>query len=130
MKSGKARTQTLARKLADASIENGEPSQARVDAVLQILRKRPDGQRRALLVAYLRMMRREEVLRTLSIERAGTLGEAARADLVAGMTKASGKKLIVNERENPALIAGLKVRLGDDLFDATLQGRLSRMVTS
>jgi F-type H+-transporting ATPase subunit delta len=123
----KARTQALARKLANASIEGGEPSAARVDAVLRYLRQRPAGERRALLVAYLLMMRREELLRTISIERAGALDDAARAALVEGLAKRSGKKLLMAERENPALIAGLRVRLGDDLYDATLQGVLERM---
>ena len=127
MKVSKAKTQTLARKLANASIENGQPSAARVDAVLQFLRKKPLAQRKALLVAYLRMMRREEFLRTLVIERAGALDEASRKELVSGLTRSSGKTLIVTERENPGLLAGLKVRLGDDIYDASLQGKLSRL---
>lgn len=127
MKPRKAKTQTLARKLADASIEGGAPSPARVDAVLAFLSKRPMSERKAILASYLKMMRREEALRTLSIERAGKLDDASREVLVSGMGKASGKKLIVTDKDNPALIGGLKVRLGDDVYDASLQGILDRL---
>ena len=127
MKVQKARVSALARKLVQVSMENGEPSQQRVHAVLELLRKRPAGQRAALLKAYYRRMRREETLRTLKIERAGALDEASRKQLVAGMSGTSSRKLVVSEQENPALIAGLRVRLGDDVYDATLQGILDRM---
>lgn len=127
MKQGKAKTKALARKLADASMEGGEPSSKRVDAVLAFLRTRPLSQRRALLAAYLRMMRREEALRTLSIEKAGPLDDASKAALVAGMEQRGGRKLVVTETENAALIGGLKVRLGDDVYDASLQGILARI---
>jgi F-type H+-transporting ATPase subunit delta len=123
----KARVSALTRKLVQASIENGEPSAVRVQAVLELLRRRPAGQRAVLLKAYLRRMRREEALRTLVIERSGVLDEPARKGLVDGMAKASGRKLVVAETENSALIAGLRVRLGDDLYDATLKGILDRI---
>jgi F-type H+-transporting ATPase subunit delta len=123
----KARVSALTRKLVQVSMENGEPSQQRVQAVLELLRKRPAGQRAALLKAYYRRMRREETLRTLRIERAGALDEASRQQLVAGMSRTSSLKLAVSEQENPALIAGLRVRLGDDVYDATLKGVLDRV---
>ena len=130
MKAAKARTTALARKLAQASIADGEASPARVSAVLELLRKRPERERKALLVAYLRLMRREEALRTLLIERSGPLDEASRKAIVEGLSKKTGHKLIVRERENPALIGGLKVRLGDDEYDASIAGTLARLAAS
>lgn len=127
MKKGKTAVKSFARKLAGISVENGEPSDVRVNAVLAYLRKKPVGQRKALLSAYLRIMRRGEYLRTLSIERAGALDAGSKAALVAGMTKTSGRKLIVAERDNPALIAGLKVRLGDDVYDASVLGAINTL---
>ena len=127
MKPGKAKTHALARKLADLSMEDGVPSSARVDAVLAFLGRRPLSERRAILGAYLRIMRREEALRTLTIERAGPLSEMSKGALVSGM--AHGRSLNVVERENAALIGGLKVRLGDDVYDASLKGVLERLAT-
>lgn len=39
----------------------------------------------------------------------------------------TGKKVSVSMTENPELIAGLRMRLGDTLIDASLQGRLNRL---
>ena len=127
MKKGKTGVKAFAHKLAAASIENGEPSGTRVDAVLSLLRKKPVGKRKVILTSYLRLMRREEYLRTLSIERAGALDAESKGALVEGMTKASGRKLIVTDSENSALIAGLKVRLGDDVYDASVLGAINRL---
>ena len=127
MKPGKARILNLSRKLADASIEGGEPSPRRVDAVLAFLGGRPMSERRAVLAAYLKMMRREEARRTLLLERAGSLDGTSKKALVEGLAKSSGMKLIVTEKENPALIGGLRVRLGDDVYDASLRGMLNRL---
>ena len=38
-----------------------------------------------------------------------------------------GRELLVTEKENPALIAGLRVRLGDDVFDSSVSGRLATL---
>jgi F-type H+-transporting ATPase subunit delta len=130
VKAAKAKTAALARKLVHASIADGEPSPARVSAVLELLRRRPDRERKALLVAYLRLMRREEALRTLVIERSGALDDASRKALVDGLSQKTGRKLIVVERENPALLGGIRVRLGDDEYDASIAGKLARLAAS
>jgi F-type H+-transporting ATPase subunit delta len=127
VKPRKAKTLTLARKLAAISIEGGEPSSERVDAVLAYLSKRPMAERKAVLKVYLRMMRREEYQRTLLIEHAGALDDTSRAGLVGGMGR--GRKLMVTDKDNPALLGGLRVRLGDDVYDASLQGILDRFGT-
>lgn len=127
MKASRTKINTLARKLADASIVDGEPVQERVDAVLKLLRTYPLGQRRALLGAYLRMMRREEATRTLQIEHAGKLDPTASAELVTRLTQRTGRKLIVRDVDNPQLIAGLRVRLGDDIYDTSIAGALERL---
>ncbi len=122
-----AKVTTLARKLAQASLERGAPAEQKVGAVLEALRKLPPARRKPLLIAYLGQMRRAEALRTLTIERAGPLDEAARKSLVEGMSRKSGLSLKVTERENKALLGGLKLRLGDDEYDASIAGMLARL---
>lgn len=127
MKAAKAKITTLARKLTQASLVNGAPSAERVQAVLKALEKVPATSRKAILEAYLRLMRRAEVLRTLTIEHAGPLSTADRKSIVESMTRRSGLDLNVIEIENKALIAGLKVHLGDDEYDASISTRLARL---
>lgn len=109
------------------SLEDGVPSQGRVRTVLKAVSARPTAELKPLLLAYARLMRRHEFLRTLSIERAGALAPASREAVVKAMAGGTGRALLVTEKESPELIAGLRVRLGDDVFDASLAGALTRM---
>ncbi|MBN1403379.1 MAG: F0F1 ATP synthase subunit delta [Opitutales bacterium] len=127
MKVAKAKVTILARKLTQASLENGAPAPQKVSAVLEALRKLPKTRSMPLLKAYLRLMRRAEAMRTLTIERAGPLSAGDRKVIVDSMSRKSGLSLNLVERENDALIGGLKVRLGDDEYDASIAGMLARL---
>lgn len=127
MKASRQKQNALAHKLVEASYEGGAPSKERVDAVLAALRGRPDKERRELLRAYLVLMRREEAARTLTIEHAGPLDAASRQSIVGAMQNRTRRSLVVAERDAPALLGGLRVRLGDDLFDASISGILARL---
>ncbi len=126
-KAQRSRTLALAGKLAVASLENGVPTLERVGAVLKFISSRPHREKLPLLVAYERLMRRREFLRTLSIERAGAVDSASRDALVAALSGTAKVPLLVSEKENPDLVAGLRVRLGDDVYDASLAGMLARL---
>jgi F-type H+-transporting ATPase subunit delta len=126
-KAQRSRTLTLAGKLAEASLEKGVPTRERVGAVLKFVSSRPHREQLPLLSAYGRLMRRREFLRTLSIEKAGAIDASSRDALVAALSGAAKVPLLVGEKENPDLVAGLRVRLGDDVYDASLAGILARL---
>ena len=126
-KAQRSRTLALAGKLASESFEKGVPTQERVGAVLKFISSRPHREKLPLLTAYGRLMRRREFLRTLAIERAGAIDTSARDALVSALSGAAKVPLVVSERENPDLVAGLRVRLGDDVYDASLSGILARL---
>lgn len=119
--------QQLARKLVSASLEDGVPSSARTQRVLELLRKQPERERKLLLEAYQKGMRREVARSHLVIEYAGPLSDDARDAIVATMSARAGRKLTVETRENPELIGGTRVRLGDDVYDASITGRLAQL---
>ncbi len=127
MKASRQKQSALAHKLVEASYEAGAPSKARVEAILAALRMRPGKERRDLLRAYLVLMRREEAARTLTIEHAGPLDAASRQSIVERMARRTRRSLVVAEWAAPELIGGLRVRLGDDLFDASISGILARL---
>lgn len=121
----------LARNLVRASLdEEGRLSAKRVEAVLALLRRQPERQRRLLLNAYRLRMRREEAKSKLIIEHAGPLSSEARDTIVSSMSASSGRRLTVETRENPSLIGGVRVRLGDDVYDASITGRLESLAAS
>lgn len=55
------------------------------------------------------------------------LSEADKKALADKLGTFTGKKIIVDVKVHPELIAGVIVRMGDWVFDASLQGELKRM---
>ncbi len=47
--------------------------------------------------------------------------------LVAKLSELTGKKIEINTKVNPELIGGVKVRIGDRVFDSTLKGHLDKV---
>lgn len=127
MTASKKQINQLARKLVRASLQDGGISQQRVSAVLELLRRQSETRRRELLKAYLRQMRREQARNTLLIEHAGPLASKARDEIVSSMSAKAGRRLSVETRENPELLGGVRVRLGDDVYDASIAGRLAAL---
>jgi F-type H+-transporting ATPase subunit delta len=61
------------------------------------------------------------------VEAARPLSRELRAELDDLLTRATGRGVVIQERVNPELIAGVRVRIGDRIVDASLAGRLEQM---
>jgi F-type H+-transporting ATPase subunit delta len=55
------------------------------------------------------------------------LSEAYYAKLQARLEQMTGKKVVVDKRQDPGLIAGVVTRIGDRIFDGSLRTRLQTM---
>jgi F-type H+-transporting ATPase subunit delta len=58
------------------------------------------------------------------------LSEEYHAKLKAQLERLTGKKIVVDRREDPSLIAGVVARIGDRVYDGSLRARLSQMKSS
>jgi len=58
---------------------------------------------------------------------ASPLSEAYYAKLQAQLEKMTGKRVVVDRREDPSIIAGVVTRIGDTLYDGSLRARLDEM---
>ena len=58
------------------------------------------------------------------------MNEAQIAELTALLEKKHGKKVKVSVVVDSALIGGVSIAIGDEVFDASVRGKLSRMATS
>lgn len=120
-----------ARRLAALSLEAGAVSPERVHAVLVALEKtRKPARLRPLLKAYYTALRREIARSQARIEHAGNLPAETIAQITAHFTQRYGRSLTPLPQENPALLLGVRVRVGDDVYDASAKGSLDRLAAS
>lgn len=119
------------KRLLALSLEGGAVSSDRVAAVLAALTgSRPAHTLRPLLRAYLAAVRRELARGEASIEHAGPLA-AEQADAVAAhFSRVLGRPVRPVARRNDALLAGFRVRVGDDVTDLTAAARLRALERS
>ena len=64
---------------------------------------------------------------TAKIESASPLAEKQVEELVTALQKLTGKEITVEVTENPELLGGVRVSLGNELIDLSLAGKLKKM---
>ena len=85
---------------------------------------------RAVLIALQRLTRLEADRRRVTVESAVALDDASRQRVVDGLAKAHGPNLTISYTVNPELIGGLRIRVGNDVLDGSVQGRLTRLANA
>ncbi|KUM05194.1 F0F1 ATP synthase subunit delta [Chromobacterium subtsugae] len=64
------------------------------------------------------------------VESAFAMSDAQQAELTTTLSKKYGKTVRLDVRENPDLIGGVRVLVGDDVIDASVRGKLQAMAAS
>ncbi|MEM1222787.1 MAG: F0F1 ATP synthase subunit delta [Verrucomicrobiota bacterium] len=118
---------SFAKKLVELSKDNGVVTEARVTEVLAGLKKVNHSRHLSLLKAYLTYLRREVALQTAVVSTPQLLSPEAIQIIEANYTKAYGRPITASIQQDPSLIAGLRVRVGDDVYDSSVAGRLQRL---
>ena len=85
---------------------------------------------RAVLIALQRLTRLDADRRRVTVESAVALDDASRQRVVDGLAKAHGPNLTISYTVNPELIGGLRIRVGNDVLDGSVQGRLTRLANA
>ena len=85
---------------------------------------------RAILAALQRLTRLEIERRQVTVESAVELDEPTRQRVVAGLAQQYGPDLVVQYQITPALLGGLRIRVGNDVFDGSVKGRLDRLAAA
>ncbi|MDR3229562.1 MAG: F0F1 ATP synthase subunit delta [Puniceicoccales bacterium] len=121
-----------ARKLAALSLDaTGAVSAERVRAILDTLAAtRKPVVLRPLLKAYRAALARELAKREAHIEHAGPLPPDAPLILAAYFSRIYNRPVVPHVAPNPALLLGLRVRIGDDVFDASSRAILDKLAAS
>lgn len=120
----------LAKKLVELSQEDGVISEAKVGEVLTALKQSKVRYPLRTLKAYLGYIRRALAAQTAVVASPSALSPEALAAIEANFSKVYDRPIKAVTETEPSLIAGVRVRVGDDLYDASVAGRLQRLAES
>jgi len=120
----------LAKRLALLVVEAGQSGIAELKPALErILAGRSTKDRKAFLKAFHKAALREVQKDTLTVESAQPLLPETIQELVAHFSQDRARPVHVVEKTTPELIAGMRVRLGDTVYDASLANNLQSLAS-
>jgi F-type H+-transporting ATPase subunit delta len=119
-----------AKQLFQACRPNGVLDEAKVrEVVQQVIQMKPRGYI-AILSHFQRLVKLEVERRTARVESPVTLGEAEQTAIKANLTRRYGEGLSFAFTQNPRLLGGLRVQVGSDVFDGSVEARLAELAAS
>jgi len=74
-----------------------------------------------------RLVKLDEANRTARVESAVALGRAQQQDVRNSLNRLKGGNVTVEFATNPGLIGGMRVKIGDDVFDGSVKTRLTSL---
>lgn len=116
--------------LFQSCVNNSVLDEARVrQTVTQVISLKPRGYV-AILQHFQRLVRLEVERRSATVESAVSLLPAVQAGVVANLTQRYGAGLNIQLSQNPALVGGLRVKVGSDVYDGSVAARLTALAES
>ena len=80
-----------------------------------------------MLKDYQRLLRLEAEKRHALIESATRLNESVANQILANLRSRYGEDLTTEFRTNSELLGGLRIRIGDDVWDGSVKNRLQKL---
>lgn len=116
-----------AKQLFRFCMEDGRLDESRVRLVVQ--RVSQAGRRKcpAILWQFRRLVQLEIVRQTATVESAAPLPLELRTGVQADLERIYGSGLKTSFAVNPALIGGMRIRAGGDVYDSSIQARLAAL---
>ena len=120
------RTKRAARELYRLCVVDGALDAGRVRTVARHLAGSDRRGAVALLEAFHRLVRLDRDRHSAVVETAAPLGESMRDELRRGVARAYGD-VETTFAENPALIGGIRIKVGSDVYDGSVRARLDAL---
>jgi len=117
----------IARGMLRASSTDGQLDRGRIASVVDsVLTKKPRSYLK-ILEYYKRLLRLEAEKRHARIETATELDAQAASQLSLNLARRYGNDLTTEFVVNPALLGGMRIRVGSDVWDSSVRNRLERL---
>jgi F-type H+-transporting ATPase subunit delta len=121
------KAQQFARQLFTMSVVNGIVSPERVAGVLQYIDQRKVANPIIVLKAYARLVKNELAKSHAVVEHAGAINDTTLSTIAAAMTKKYSRPVTATAKPNPALLAGVRVQIGDDVYESSVASQLAAL---
>jgi F-type H+-transporting ATPase subunit delta len=119
-----------AKELYRGSVVNGVLDENRVRQVVsKVAQAKPRGYLE-ILSHFQRLVKLEVERRTAKVESAVPLSPEMQADVKNKLGHIYGQGLNISFAQNPALLGGLRIKVGSDVYDGSVQARLEGLVES
>ena len=80
-----------------------------------------------ILSYFRRLVKQDAARRTVKVESARALPADLQASVKAGLTRLYGAAMNVSFTDSPALIGGMRIQVGSDVYDGSVRFRLSAL---
>ena len=109
------------------SFSDGKLDEAKVRTVVKELADRKPRQYIGILEGYQRYVRLELDKRHVLVESATELERGTRDKLRRALKAKYGEDLTIEFKVSPELIGGLRIKIGSDVLDNSIQNRIARL---
>ncbi len=117
----------LSRKMLQASFTDGQLDRGRISSLVDLLITQKPRNYIAVLKNYKRLLRLELEKRHATVETSNEVDPAIRSEIVANLKSKYGNDLSTEFHVDPRLLGGMRVRVGNDVWDGSVRNRLERL---
>jgi F-type H+-transporting ATPase subunit delta len=83
-----------------------------------------------VLLHFRKLVRLDSVRRTAKVQSAQPLPPDLQANVTADLARVYGPALDISFTDNPALIGGMRIQVGSDVYDGSVEARLAMLEQS
>jgi len=117
----------LSREMLRASFTDGRLDPSKISSVVDSVTARKPRNYVDVLKNYRRLLRLEVEKRRARIETASEMDSATQSEVVDNLKKRYGSDLTPEFVVNPELLGGMRVRVGNDVWDGSVRNRLEQL---
>ena len=122
--------QSTARRIFRLCSQNGQMNEEHLRMAVTKLTAEKPRDYRGMLHVLRRLMRAEVAEKQVTVESAVPLDEATSTSVQQSLRQQYGQDLVFDFKTNPDLLGGMRVRVGNDVFDGSVKARLQRLQES
>jgi F-type H+-transporting ATPase subunit delta len=117
----------LSRKMLQASFADGQLDSGRIAALIDSVIAEKRRNYINVLKNYKRLLRLEVEKRHATIETASEVDPTIRSEIVSNLKSKYGDDLAAEFHVDPQLLGGMRIRVGNDVWDGSVRNRLERL---